>query len=296
MHESLDKETVLRLLEELRRKDRKRTVFGSAEHDYKLNPPIPVSTIEEFEVRNGIRLPEDYRYFITEIGDGGAGPAYGLFPFGQHDDSLSWEEGDLIGDVSKPFPHVEAWNLPESFFEQEPDVPPDTPIEEEDKLWEEWDKVEQEHYWNPSIMNGAIPICHLGCALRQWLIVNGDQRGFIWNDYRADHGGILLLRNESGEQMGFSDWYMSWLNEAIRQADLVGKVVDLLRRGEKLKAVKLYEEQVGSDPAKAERAVEAIAIRHGTAKLKSRRRELLELLLLIVIGVLLGLVLALLRG
>jgi hypothetical protein len=50
------------------------------------------------------------------------------------------------------------------------------PLEEEDKLWETWDNVMEEHYWNPSIMNGAIPICHKGCALRQWLVINGEQR------------------------------------------------------------------------------------------------------------------------
>lgn len=271
MAESFDKPTVLRLLSDLARKDRSRTVFGSAAHDYKLNPPIPVSAIEEFETRHRIRLPEDYRYFITEIGNGGADPAYGLFPFGQQDDSVSWEEGDLFGDVSRPFPHVEAWNLPESFFKQEPNVPPDTPSEEEDRLWEEWDKVEHEHYWNPSIMNGAIPICHLGCALRQWLVVNGEQRGFIWNDYRADHGGVVPLRNDSGEQMNFSDWYMSWLNESLRKAGLIGKAVESLRR-------------------------EAVAAVHAPVRLRSRRSELLTLLGLIVAGVLLALLLALLRG
>jgi len=271
MHESLDKETVLQLLEELRRKDSKRSVFGSAEHDYELNPPIPVSVIEEFETRHGIRLPEDYRYFITEIGNGGAGPYYGSFPFGQVEDGRSWEEGDLVLNVSQPFPHVEAWNLPESFWQQEPNISPETPPEEEDRLWEAWDKVEQEHYWNPSIMNGAIPICHLGCGLVQWLVVNGEQKGFIWNDYRADHGGIHPLRNDTGEQMTFSDWYMSWLNDSIQDAGLISGVADSLRR-------------------------EVVAAVHAPVKLKSRRRDLLTLLGLIVAGVLLGLLLALWRG
>jgi hypothetical protein len=118
-------------------------------------------------------------------------------------------------------------------------------------------------------MNGAIPICHLGCALRQWLVINGDQRGFIWNDYRADRGGVLPLRSESGEQMNFSDWYLSWLNESIRQAGLMGKVADLLRRGRTAGRI---------------------------AKRRSSRRELLQLLLLVVVTVLLALLLALWRG
>ncbi|HUT95759.1 MAG TPA: SMI1/KNR4 family protein [Thermoguttaceae bacterium] len=296
MRTPFGRQTVFDTLKRLRRRDSRRSVFGSAEHDYKLKPPVSTSVIEAFEKEHGVTLPEDYRCFITEIGNGGAGPYYGLFPFGQHDDSISWEEGDLIGDVSKEFPHVEAWNLPESFWEQEPDMPPDTPIEEEDRLWGEWDRVEQKHYWHPSIMNGAIPICHLGCALRQWLVINGEQKGFIWNDFRADHRGVLPLQDASGRQMTFSDWYMSWLNESIRNARLIGKVVDLLSRGDKLRAVKFYEEQAGSDPAQAERAVEAIAARHGIAKPRSRRRELLEALLLLVVGLLLGLLLGLWRG
>lgn len=210
--------TITRLLTQLRRKDSCRSVFGSPTHDYKLNPPISVSTIEEFEARCGIRFPEDYRYFVAEIGNGGAGPYYGLFPFGQIDDGRSWDQGDLVGDVSRPFTHVEAWNLPESFWQQEPDIPPDMPLEEEDRLVEAWDRVEQEHYFNPAIMNGAIPICHLGCGLWHWLVVNGEQKGFVWCDFRSDHRGISPLRDESGRQMTFSDWYISWLNESLSRS------------------------------------------------------------------------------
>jgi len=296
VHKPFDRQTVLEMLKRLRRSDSKRSIFGSAAHDYELQPPLPLSAIEAFEREHGIRLPEDYRYFITEIGNGGAGPYYGLFPFGQDDDAVSWEEGELIGDVSRPFPHVEAWNLPDSFWEQEPDVSPDTPPEEEDRLWEEWDRLEQEHYWHPSIINGAIPICHLGCALRQWLVVHGEQRGFVWNDFRADHRGIFPVRDEAGRQKTFSEWYLSWLDKATRQATLVGRVVGLLSRGHKLRAVKLYEEQqAGSDAAEAERAVEAIAAHHEIASQRSRRRDLLVALMLIVLGAVLGLVLGLWR-
>lgn len=295
MPESFDKLTVIRLLSVLERKDRRRSVFGSAAHDYNLNPPIPLSTIEEFEARHGIRLPDDYRYFVTEIGNGGAGPYYGLFPFGQVEDGRSWEEGDLVGNVSQPFPHVEAWNLPESFWQQEPNISPETPPEEDDRLWEAWDKVEQEHYWNPSIMNGAIPICHLGCGLLQWLVVNGEQKGHVWDDFRADHRGIRPRRDQSGRQMTFSDWYMSWLDESLRKAGVMNRIFELLDRGDALAAAEAYREEHDCDPAQSQRAVHVLAARHRIVKPRSRRRDLLTLLGLIVAGVLLGLVIALLR-
>ena len=213
---NLDKATVLRLLADLKRKDRNRRGFGAVAHDYNLNSPVPLSIIEEFEARHRITFPDDYRYYVTEIGNGGAGPYYGLFPFGHDDDGL-WEDTGLIGDVSQPFPHVEAWNLPKSFWEQEPEIPPNLPADEEQRIWDAWDEIEQEQYWKPAIMNGAIPICHIGCALRQWLIVNGEQKGFVWNVYRADGRGILPVVDELGRQKTFSDWYMSWLEEAIEK-------------------------------------------------------------------------------
>lgn len=194
-------------------------VFGSAMHNYQLNPPIPVSTIEEFEARNGITLPGDYRLFITQIGNGGAGPYYGLFPFGELEEGLSWEKkGDGVGDVSQPFAHVEAWNLPVTFWDQQPHIPPALSLEEEEKLWAAWDKIELDQYFNPAIMNGAIPICHLGWGLRQWLVVNGEQKGFIWDDFRGERGGIRPVRDESGRPMTFSGWYMTWLDNALNNS------------------------------------------------------------------------------
>ncbi len=140
MLEALDKSTVVQRLAYLDRRDPRRKIFGANGHDYKLRPTVPISVIESFEKQHGISLPANYRSFITEIGDGGAGPFYGLLPFGKDDDDHDWESGGLVGDVSKPFTHTGTWNLPESFWNGEPDPAPDTLREEEDRLWEAWDR------------------------------------------------------------------------------------------------------------------------------------------------------------
>jgi hypothetical protein len=215
MPEALDRDSVLQRLAELDRRDPRRTVFGSGSHGYKLNPPLPASVIEAFEGRHGVSLPEDYRRFITEIGDGGAGPHYGVLPFGKDDDDRDWEGGGLVGDPGRPFPHTGAWNLPDSFWEGEPDPPPGTPMEEEDRLMDAWDREVEARYWHPSIMDGAIPICHKGCALRQWLVVQGGQRGLVWDDLRADQAGIAPVLGESGGPVRFADWYMTWLDDSL---------------------------------------------------------------------------------
>ncbi len=211
---SLDKTEILKRLSELDRKDPRRQLFGADVHQYRLHPPVPRSQIDAFEAKHNITLPADYRYFITEVGNGGAGPYYGLFKFGEQDTSLgfcSWEEGDLVGDLAAEFPHEKAWNLPDSFWHKMPDPGPDISVEEEDRLMAAWDKELAEHYCNPRIMNGAIPICHIGCALRQWLVINGPQKGFIWGDERADNGGVFPLRDLPGQLVTFADWYMAWL-------------------------------------------------------------------------------------
>lgn len=247
-------------LRRLAKHDRKRQVFGSASHDYMLNPPVDVAEIEAFESRHKIRLPEDYRHFITQIGNGGGGPYYGLFPFG-HDDEGRWGECLPIGNLGQPFHHVEAWNLDDEFWKNVPDLPKEIPEEEEDRIWEEWYKVLEAKYWNPAIMDGAIPICHLGCNLRQWLVVHGHQRGYVWDDMRADNAGIAPVRDSDGKPMTFTEWYMSWLDKAER----------------------LEKSQ----------AIDTVSYR---VRVPRSRRELLTLFLLVVAGVLLGLLLALYRN
>jgi hypothetical protein len=216
----MDKATILSALRMLERADPKRKLFGSNGHQYRLNPPIAIATVEKIEKTHKVSLPEEYKYFVTVVGNGGAGPYYGVFPFGEQDDLrgfCNWNQGSLVGDLSKKFPHSDAWNLPQTFWAEAPDPGPGTPIEEEDRLNEAWDEKLDALYWNPEIMNGAIPICHLGCAIRQWLVINGKQRGFVWHDDRSDNKGVYPVRDLRGSQMTFGEWYMAWLRDP-RQA------------------------------------------------------------------------------
>ena len=64
-------------------------------------------------------------------------------------------------------------------------------------------------------MDGAIPICHLGCAIRDWLVVTGLERGNIWRDERAHNSGIYPLENDDGERLTFSVWYDDWISESL---------------------------------------------------------------------------------
>lgn len=60
----------------------KPVVFGADWHQFVLNRPLPEEELTSFEQRHRISLPGDYRDFINKIGNGGAGPYYGVFPLG----------------------------------------------------------------------------------------------------------------------------------------------------------------------------------------------------------------------
>lgn len=219
----LDRDSLVSALMALSQADKDRNLFGSNGHDYRLNPKLESSQLESFERINRVELPEDYRRFITTIGNGGAGPYYGLFRFGEEDANggyCTWEKGQLLGDVSKPFPHTSKWNASDDFWSIRPDFDSAENQDAEDEMWERWDEQLAKHYWCRYIMDGSIPICHLGCAKRQWLVINGPERGFVWNDDRCDELGIAPATTPELVRMPFDDWYVSWLQSALAQFNL----------------------------------------------------------------------------
>jgi len=196
-------------------------IFGANGHHFLLNPVLPEEDISAFEHHHHIRLPADYRHFLTAIGNGGAGPFYGVFPLGRMDGMgegfKSWTENDgFIGALSEPFPLAEEWNDLEG-------KPADELLDEDESEYEkQLDKFDK-RYFNSSRVNGAIPICHIGCALRIWLVVSGTQAGRLWRDGRAEYTGIIPLRLEDGSRATFAEWYRDWLDESLRQAGISGR-------------------------------------------------------------------------
>ena len=45
-----------------------------------MNPPLSQEQLVAFETHFDIDLPEGYRDFLFEVGNGGAGPYYGILP------------------------------------------------------------------------------------------------------------------------------------------------------------------------------------------------------------------------
>lgn len=196
-------------LERLRSAKRPPKVFGAESHAFKLNPRLSESALEKFEAKHRVRLPEDYRGFLVNLGNGGAGPYYGVFKLGEMDDSFDsqkWKEGDgFVGELSKPFPLTAAWN----------DVTGEPEETDDEEAYEKALEAFNQRYWASENVNGAIPLCHEGCAYRDWLIVTGLEVGHMWHDARTTQLGLYPIAIGEKKRVTFLEWYVHWLNEAL---------------------------------------------------------------------------------
>ncbi len=196
----------------LKKRDATHSIFGASKHRYLLNRPLTPYKVEKFETDNGIKLPIEYVQFITLIGNGGAGPFYGL----EHLENslfqdLDYKRTDSLLNPSKPFIHTDAWNM-----KFEPTVEED----ENEVEYENQFAAFQEKYYDPQYMNGAIAICNFGCAVSLNLIVNGEEYGNIWTDDRSSDYGIHPTHELGNkDRISFLNWYEKWLDNSLSEID-----------------------------------------------------------------------------
>jgi len=176
---------------ELAAKDTEMKTFGASTfgqgHQYRMNAVLPVDELASFEREYDVQLPQDYADFLTQIGNGGIGPYYGLYSLAQSvaDDPRHKCRGFL----ASPFPLVEFFN----------------PHDEEENATD--DALFDDRY-----ICGSIVLSHEGCGYYDRLIITGPQAGQVWSDGRVSDQGIAPLGCD------FYTWYDRWLTDAI--ADL----------------------------------------------------------------------------
>jgi hypothetical protein len=194
-------------IEQLKALDKDLKLFGADHHRYEFNPPLEQEALSSFEERNGISLPRDYRDFVLKLGNGGAGPYYGIYPL-LLDYSIDHRmKGNNRIDLSVPFPHSKDWD-------------PDWPHEID------WDRGERpshelvDDYIGTAHISGALCICHYGCGDFFLLVVNGSEKGNIWVDGRTNYAGIFRGGLEDGERLvTFSRWYLNWLDRSLAELE-----------------------------------------------------------------------------
>lgn len=175
------------LLEQARAKDSSLEAFGAHSHQYKLAAPASEAKIKKFEERFGFRLPEEYREFLLRMGDGGAGPYYGLYGLEKLKNELS---------DNSDYPVLEEMILYPKMSDEDWDRAADP---------EGRRRGEEVHPYA-----GILPIGSQGCTLMTGLALNGPYQGQVIY-YDEDFCGKPFFVREKG----FLAWYERWLREVI---------------------------------------------------------------------------------
>jgi hypothetical protein len=159
----------------------------------KVRAPASPRDIADFEMKSGVRLPEDYAFFLTHVANGGIAPCR-LVALEDWDTGF-WSSVSLESALRKPCviaPDAEARG--ESWL---------TDLRVAD--WEEkWDSDE----WDP--LYGTIAVAEIGCGLFYHLIVNGEFYGriFSWGDHALSPPVFVA-------EVSFSDWIERHLDAII---------------------------------------------------------------------------------
>jgi hypothetical protein len=185
-------------------------IFGASGHRFALAPTLSGTDLTDLETWLAITLPDAYRSFLTDVGAGGAGPCYGVFPVQRDGAGWSWHGSgaDLtdIARLAEPFP---TDRVPEAVLDaldaDKPDEDDFATVEEFDHAFERWDERLEALLYRPAMTAGAICIADEGCGYRDWLVVSGPATGTVWEDPRT----IDMDLRPAG--VTFDEWYLRWL-------------------------------------------------------------------------------------
>ena len=69
-------------------------------------------------------------------------------------------------------------------------------------------------YISTAHIAGCLQISHFGHGCTFLLVVNGNEKGHIWFDGRADYSG-LVPKLKDGQRISFIEWYVTFLDMEI---------------------------------------------------------------------------------
>lgn len=182
--------------------DKKRIVFGAYEHEYRLNKPITVKKLTAFENKYSIELPDCYKSFVLDVGNGGvgwqgssAGPCYGIYSLGENINELidvDIEKYLKNSCVIHPKMTDEFWKRLSQRTNGNEEISDEEYDEERGNLWA-----------------GILPLGSQGCGYLHGLVLNGPHKGRVVNlEAEGQKPKFAFEKN-------FLDWYERWLDEVI---------------------------------------------------------------------------------
>lgn len=185
--------------------------YAIESHGYRLRPTVDEAMLARAERAIGAPLPDEYRNFLTTLGDGGAGPYYGVMPLSDSLDLLEERFGsfDPLGRDCPLMDDIHFGDLtgqPDSWEEHVARLDSDPEYEAH------YERLREEYFDRPWI-DGRLPIVEIGCGDWLFLIVRGPRRGTVWVDSVDGSTGLYCL------EVDFSTLYQRWLDESLAEAE-----------------------------------------------------------------------------
>lgn len=182
--------------------DKNCKVFGADRHKYIIHKPTTIEKITKIEKKYSIELPDCYKSFVLNIGNGGigwqnssAGPFLGIYPFGENLNELIYEntEEHLKKDcVIFPKMTDEYWKTLIKNIDDNEEISDGEFKNELGTLW-----------------GGILPIGSQGCSYLHGIVLNGLYKGRVVNLDMDRQKPQFAFENN------FLDWYERWLDEVI---------------------------------------------------------------------------------
>ena len=166
--------------------DRMLVTFGSSKHKYTFRDRVTLSRIESFDSKYSLSLPEDYRSYLVELGNGGPGPYYGIEP-------LEFDNEDL----HSAFIYT-------------------------DKVDTEYEWSDEEY---DDALSGAIHLAVYGCGTEVYLITKGKSHGEVWYDGRYEFG-LVPAESEDGSRHTFASWWLEDMKKKLSLFEQVKTLMD----------------------------------------------------------------------
>ena len=167
------------------------------------NEKLTEEEVLKFEREHNIKLPFDYRLFITTMFDGCVGPP-DIMPIEEWDSYYGMTDPDFVNKLSEPFLLTRKQ---------------DYDIKKKESEFMEY-------------LNGTIRLsdCKCGCFL--FLVVNGSEYGNIWVDNRASNDEIYPLTYKYKTRVTFDTWINNELDKKIKYYESEASEAEKLKTNE----------------------------------------------------------------
>ncbi|MFC0533750.1 SMI1/KNR4 family protein [Phytohabitans kaempferiae] len=193
-------------------------------HGFRLRPPVDPATLKRAEQAIGAPLPEGYRHFLTAVGDGGAGPYWGVVPLGEALERWTGALGDLTA-LGRDCPLTSDVDFGELIGQPDDWDEHLARLESDPEYEAEYDRLAVT-YAEPPWIDGRVPLVDYGCGDWFFLVVRGPRRGTVWVDSVDGSTGLYCL------EVDFETFYARWLRRALAGEELPNAYYSYLEYGD----------------------------------------------------------------